>query len=141
MHCETHEENSPTNSMKSHALPTVCLGPTGNFQGSYNFLNLVSGLVIKHSSFIIPAPQSIITHVNDLAAKSGVSTDLIFANQKYVPFSWDTPPKDTTVAQHTTPYPYPDIPTEMLGVMIERNDTGALPPIAWQTNDNLLACG
>ncbi len=46
-YCETHEEISPTNSMKSRAIPTICLGPTGNFQGTYNFLNLLSGLVIK----------------------------------------------------------------------------------------------
>ena len=46
-YCETHEDNKPTNSMHSRALLTICLGPTGNFQGSYNFLNLVSGLVIK----------------------------------------------------------------------------------------------
>ena len=34
-YCETHEDNLPTNSMHSRALPTICLGPTGNFQGSY----------------------------------------------------------------------------------------------------------
>ena len=28
---ETHEDNKPTNSMRSHALATICLGPTGNF--------------------------------------------------------------------------------------------------------------
>ena len=46
-YCKTHEDNKTTNSMHSCALPTICLGPMGKFQGSYNFLNLVSGLVIK----------------------------------------------------------------------------------------------
>ena len=51
-YCKTHEDNEPTNSMHSCALPTICLGPTGNFQGSYHFLNLLTGLVIKrHASF------------------------------------------------------------------------------------------
>jgi hypothetical protein len=36
-YCETHEDNEPTSSMHSRALPTICLGPTGNFQGSYHF--------------------------------------------------------------------------------------------------------
>ncbi len=30
-YCKTHEDNEPTNSMRSRALPTICLGPTGNF--------------------------------------------------------------------------------------------------------------
>jgi hypothetical protein len=45
-YCETHEDNEPTNSMQSRALPTICLGPTDNFQGSYHFLNLLTGLVV-----------------------------------------------------------------------------------------------
>ena len=49
-YCETHENNEPTNSMRSRALLTICLGPTGNFQGSYHFLNLLSGLIIKHQT-------------------------------------------------------------------------------------------
>jgi hypothetical protein len=39
-YCEVHEDNSPTNSTKSRVLPTICLGPTGNIQGTYSFLNL-----------------------------------------------------------------------------------------------------
>ena len=77
-YCEMHEDNKPTNSMHSRALPTICLGRTGNFQGSYNFLNFVSGLVIKRRAFHeLPTPDSIIDHVTALAAMSGVSSDLI----------------------------------------------------------------
>jgi hypothetical protein len=73
-YCETHKDNKPTNSMHSRALPAICLGPTENFQGSYDFLNLVTGLVIKRRAFHeIPAPDSIIAHVTALATTSGVS--------------------------------------------------------------------
>ena len=79
-YCETHEDNTPTNSMHSRSLPAICLGPTGNFQGSYNFLNLVSGLVIKRRAFHeLPAPDSIIARVTALATTSGVSSELVFA--------------------------------------------------------------
>ena len=109
--------------MKSRAIPTICLGPTGNFQGTYNFLNLLSGLVIKRRSFDeLPAPQSIINRVHNLADKSGVSTDLIFANRKRVPYQWNTPPEDTPNMQHYAPYPYPDIHAEIPGVLIQRNE-------------------
>jgi hypothetical protein len=71
---KTHEDNMPTNSMHSRALPAIRLGPTGNFQGSYNFLNLVTGLVIKRCALHeIPAPASIIVRVTALATMSGVS--------------------------------------------------------------------
>ena len=80
-YCKTHEDNEPTNSMHSRALLAICLGPTGNFQVSCHFLNLLSGLVIKRRAFVeLPAPQSIIDHVTTLASKLGVSRELIFVN-------------------------------------------------------------
>jgi hypothetical protein len=76
-YCETHEDNEPTNSIHSHALPTICQGPTGKFQGSYHFLNLLTGLVIKWRAFIeLLAPQSVIDHVTTLALKLGVPREL-----------------------------------------------------------------
>jgi hypothetical protein len=39
-YCETHEDNTPTNSMKTRGMPSICLGPTGNRQGTFNFLSL-----------------------------------------------------------------------------------------------------
>ena len=60
-YCEVHEDNAPTNSMKSRGLPAICLGPTGNIQGTYSFLNLSTGLVIKRRRFVkLPAPDSVI---------------------------------------------------------------------------------
>jgi hypothetical protein len=46
-YCKTHEENDPTNSMDTQGTPSICLGPTGNLQGSYYFLSLVTGKLIK----------------------------------------------------------------------------------------------
>ena len=67
--------------MRSRALPAICLGPTGNFQGSYHFLNLLTSLVIKRRAFVeLPAPQSVIDNVTTLALKPGVPHELIFAN-------------------------------------------------------------
>jgi hypothetical protein len=45
-YCDVHEENTPTNNMTTRGTPVICLGPTGNFQGTYNFLSLVTGQVI-----------------------------------------------------------------------------------------------
>jgi hypothetical protein len=45
-YCEVHDENTPTNDMTTRGTPAICLGPTGNFQRTYNFLSLVTGQVI-----------------------------------------------------------------------------------------------
>ena len=45
-YCKIHEENTPTNSMKLRGIPAICLGPTGNIQGTYSFLNLATGLCL-----------------------------------------------------------------------------------------------
>ena len=90
--------------MQSCALPTICLGPTGNFQGSYHFLNLLTGLVIKRSAFFeLPAPQSVIDRVTTLALKLGVPRELIFANCNRIPFSWLTTDDNSTADANPAP--------------------------------------
>jgi len=126
-YCEMHEDNKPTNSMHSRALPTICLGPTGNFQGSYNFLNLVSGLVIKRRAFHeLPAPDSVIDRVTALAATSWVSSDLIFADRRRVPFSWSNNDVDPPPVQPVAHYP--DVSAEFPGVTLERHIPTPPPP-------------
>jgi hypothetical protein len=113
--------------MHSCALPTICLGPTGNFQGSYNFLNLVSGMVIKQKAFHeLPAPDSIIDRVMALAATSGVSSDLIFADRRHVPFLWSNNEVDPPPVQPVAPYP--DVSAEFPGVTLERHIPTPPPP-------------
>jgi hypothetical protein len=121
-YCKTHEDNKP-NSVRSRALPTICLGPTCNFQGSYHFLNLLTSLVIKRRAFIeLPAPQlqSVIDRVTTFVLKSGVPRELIFANCNHIPFSWSTS-NDNGTADTDPPLvaPYPDIPAEMPGVLLQ----------------------
>jgi hypothetical protein len=122
-YCKTHEDNKPTNSMCSHALPTICLGPTGNFQDSYHFLNLLSGLVIKRHAFVeLPAPQFVIDRVTTIALKSGVPRELIFANCNCIPFSSSTQDDNGTAdADPTLVAPYPEVPAEMPGVLLQRH--------------------
>ena len=40
---QTHEEPESSSMMQAHTLDAICLGPTGNLQGSYKFLNLRTG--------------------------------------------------------------------------------------------------
>ena len=100
--------------MKSRGLPAICLGPTGNLQGTYSFLNLLMGLVLKHRRFVkLPAPDSVIKRVNELAATSGVSTNLVFADRHKTPFDWPDNDPGTSALDPTPMAVYPQLPAEM----------------------------
>jgi len=133
-YCEVYEDNTPTNSTKTRGIPAICLGPTGNIQGTYSFLSLVSGLVIKRRQFDeLPAPDSIIKRVTALAGPDGVSSRLVFANRRKQPYDWpDNNATPTADDLDNTPMAiYPDMPAEMPGVLLSRhthnNDNATRP--------------
>jgi hypothetical protein len=121
-YCEVHEDNAPTNIMESRGLPAICLGPTGNKQGTYSFLNLLTGLVIKLRHFVeLPAPDSVIQRVNSLADNSGVSSTLVFADRHKKPIAWPDNTPTPTALDPTPMVVYPQLPAEMPGVLLERH--------------------
>ena len=126
-YCETHEDNTPTNNMKTRGCPAICLGPTENFQDTCNFLSLITGmLVIKRRLFDeLTIPDAVIKRVEHLAGKSGVSHNLVFADRNQVPFNW--PDKAFTKLDNTPMAIYPDIPANMPGVQLERDHTHNTP--------------
>jgi hypothetical protein len=125
-YCKAHKENNPTNSMLTRGTPSICLGPTGNLQGSYHFLSLMTGKLIKCRHFTeIPIPQAVINRVAHFA-KNSPSPDLIFTNRHCQPYDW----LDTEIIGSDTPpmAPYPDIPDNMPGVQLERKHSSSSPP-------------
>jgi hypothetical protein len=42
-YCEAHKEPIPLNNMDTRGTPAIVLGPMGNQQGTYKFLNLLTG--------------------------------------------------------------------------------------------------
>ena len=42
-YAQVHEENFPTKSKQARTLGTIFLGPSGNLQGGYKFMNLRTG--------------------------------------------------------------------------------------------------
>ena len=42
-YCGVHDEHSPSNTMQRRTHAAICLGPTGNIQGSYKFFCLTTG--------------------------------------------------------------------------------------------------
>jgi hypothetical protein len=111
-------------------------GPVWDLKGTYNFLSLVSGLVIKRCKFDkLPAPDSVITCVAALASKSRVSKSLVFADRHRVPYNW---PDNTDNVDGLDPTPiaaYPDIPAEMLGVILKNHTPSKDAPLSLQQGE------
>ena len=64
-YCQANEEDNLKNSMKSRTFPAICLGPVGNIQSSYYFLNLNSWQVVKRRQWIkLPIPNDVIDNIN-----------------------------------------------------------------------------
>ena len=60
-YAEVHDEPTPTNGMKSRTRPCVALGPTGNLQGTYKFMDINTGMKLKKRSWTcIPMPDLVI---------------------------------------------------------------------------------
>ena len=69
----------------------------------------------------LPIPDAVIERVEHLAGNSGVSHDLVFTNRNQVLFNW---PDEAFTELDTTPMViYPDIPTDMPGVQLQRDHT------------------
>ena len=58
---QAHKDPALTNSQVGQTVSAICFGPTGNLQGSYKFLNLVTGKKITRRGFTpLPMPQEVI---------------------------------------------------------------------------------
>ena len=66
-YAQVHEENSPTNSYQARTLGAIFLGPSGNLQGGYKFMNLRTGKRLnRHKWTALPMPQEVIDRINKL---------------------------------------------------------------------------
>jgi hypothetical protein len=66
-YCQVHEEDNPQNSQIARTKGAISLGPSGNLQGGFKFMDLNSGNKIVHRSWdIIPMPDLVIDRVNAL---------------------------------------------------------------------------
>ena len=43
---QVHEDRNVTNTLEERTQGSICLGPTGNLQGTYNFFSLRSGKIL-----------------------------------------------------------------------------------------------
>lgn len=119
---KAHDDSIITNDSRPRTTPAIALGPTGNAQGTYKFLSLMTGKKIKRRFWTeYPAmPDSVIKKVDQLAAKDGHYGNLSFANRNGDLFAWNDEVDeeyDQMLVERSNPHP--DIPAELPGVLRE----------------------
>ena len=64
---QVHDEPIPTNSPTTRKIRAITLGPNGNLQGGYKFLNLRTGKKIMRGNCThLPMPIEVIERVNEI---------------------------------------------------------------------------
>jgi hypothetical protein len=77
---QTHEDPSPTNTQNARTVGAICLGPTGNLQGSHK--NNESPDRSALDAQALPIPQEVIDRVNLLGKTQGQPELLTFYDRK-----------------------------------------------------------
>ena len=76
----THDKHS--NDMNARTTSAICLGPTGNAQGTHYFLSLRTGRILrKHRWTHAPTPTDAIDRVNALGAQQGMPKTVTFGDR------------------------------------------------------------
>ena len=85
-YCQVYTETT-NNAQVSRTVGAICLGPTGNKQGTHFFLSVLTGKRIKgHQFTVLPMPDDVIHRVESFAPKSSVILkDIEFRNRNGVP--------------------------------------------------------
>jgi len=79
-YAQTHEDHD--NSMTTRTVGTICLGPTGNDQGSHYFMSLTSGRALIRTRFTeLPLPADVIARVSDMGQQQGMPRSLTFGDR------------------------------------------------------------
>ena len=115
-YCEVHMDPNITNTMEPRTNWAICLGPTGNMQGSYKFLSLNTGKKIVKRNFTempITETESVIKRVNEMGRKDNLQKGLSFKNRNGIEYKFDNDDEYNVLAEEgVEAAPFPDIPAE-----------------------------
>jgi hypothetical protein len=116
-YAEAHEEYPQTNTMTEGTRAVICLGPTGNFQGSYKMMCITTGRKVTCKQFKeLPMPDSVVKRIEAISSKEKQDKVLVFTDRHTNPIGDD----DDTAGV--------DIPTDNDDDNNDNNNTSNNPP-------------
>lgn len=122
------EDADITNNMQGRTAPCICLGPSGNIQGSVVCYNLETKKIIKRRTIkTLPMPDRVVKQVISIgrATKRKRTADrLSFLNRHKQTFDWDNEDLDETdnVGLVEAPRETDPLLAELPGVPLESDD-------------------
>jgi hypothetical protein len=88
-YCEVHTDPDITVTMESRTKWGICLGPTGNMQGSYKFMSLRTGKKIVRCKFTeMPMTESVMRQIDKWAKKDHAQNELTFLNRNGMEYNF-----------------------------------------------------
>ncbi len=118
-YCEVHVDPDITDTMEPRTRWAICLGPTGNMQGSYKFLSLMTEKKVTRRKFAeMPMTDSVIRRINSLGNKSG----LLFKNRKGEEYVFDNEEEYDMIAEARAPAPFPEVAGEAPGILTKQEE-------------------
>jgi hypothetical protein len=122
-YCEVHVDPDITNTMEPRTRWAICLGPTGNMQGSYKFLSLTTGKKVTRRKFTeMPMTDSVIRRINSLGKKERCKSGLSFKNRKGEDYVFDNEDEYDMIAEARAPAPFPDVAGEAPGILTKQEE-------------------
>ena len=129
-YCEVHTDPDITNTMEPRTKWAICLGPTGNMQGSYKFMSLSTGKKIVRRKFTeMPITESVIRQVDKWAKKDRAQSGLTFLNRNGLEYDFGDDDDQATLVVRPELAPFPDMPAEAPGILTEHEEINGVSPI------------
>ncbi len=120
LYCEVHVDSEITNMLEPRTKWAICMGSTGNLQGSYKFLSLATGKKVMRRKFTeMPVTEAVIKQVEEMAVKDGAVKGISFKDRKGVEYIFDNDEEYEMLVESDEPAPFPDIPAEAPGMLTE----------------------
>jgi hypothetical protein len=118
--CEVHTDPDITNTMEPRARWGICLGPTGNLQGSHKFMPLTTGKRIMRCKFAkMPLTDSVKKQVAKWASKDRAIMGLKFMDKYGIEYEFDKEEDAIIKERPIDVVPFPDVPAEVPGIMTQ----------------------
>ena len=118
---EVDREVTNTNEPRTHSC--LCLGPSGNRQGSYKCLDIdTNKLVVRRILHVIPMPDDVMRKVNALGKRGARAIErgnITFRNRKGDKFSWENDTFDDLVVVNEEKKIYPEVAAEIPSVPLQ----------------------
>jgi hypothetical protein len=122
-YCEMHIDPDITNTLEPRTNWGICMGPTGNLQGSYKFLSLATGKKVTRRKFTeMPVTDAVIKQVEEMAVKDGAIKGINFKDKKGLEYEFDNDEEYEMLVEPDEPAPFPDIPADAPGMLTETEE-------------------